>query len=167
METTYAYLAGVIDIDGFISVARRPSRRGEGQAGYYARIGLSDTSPVVPKLLHALFPGRLSEVTEKIVIFPLLFMGGRAPSGARAATPPVASFQTETAPRGTRTRADGSGGAAERRAVDAQAIERGARRCKASLIRGSCASQCNAQSPKTSCRGAANLRAPWAPLSVE
>jgi hypothetical protein len=65
METTYAYLAGVIDIDGFISVARRPSRRGEGQAGYYARIGLSDTSPVVPKLLHALFPGRLSEVRPK------------------------------------------------------------------------------------------------------
>ena len=62
METTYAYLAGALDVDGFIAIDRRPGRR---QVGYHARIGLSDTSPVLPNLLHALFPGRLSEIQPK------------------------------------------------------------------------------------------------------
>jgi|SRR5712671_4100883 hypothetical protein len=62
METTYAYLAGALDIDGFISIDRRAGRLG---MGYRARIGISDTSPVVPKLLHSLFRGRLSEIAPK------------------------------------------------------------------------------------------------------
>ena len=62
METTYAYLAGAIDIDGFISIDRRAGRQG---MRYHARIGISDTSPVVPKLLHSLFRGRLSEIVPK------------------------------------------------------------------------------------------------------
>ena len=62
METTYAYLAGAIDIDGFISIDRRGGRQG---MGYHARIGISDTSPVVPKLLHGLFAGRLFEIAPK------------------------------------------------------------------------------------------------------
>jgi hypothetical protein len=62
METTYAYLAGAIDIDGFISIDRRAGRQG---MGYRPRIGISDTSPVVPKLLHSLFQGRLFEIAPK------------------------------------------------------------------------------------------------------
>ena len=62
METTYAYLAGALDIDGFISIDRRAGRLG---MGYRARIGISDTSPVVPKLLHSVFRGRLSEIAPK------------------------------------------------------------------------------------------------------
>jgi hypothetical protein len=61
METTYAYLAGAIDIDGFISIDRRAG----GQGVYRPRIGISDTSPVVPKLLHGLFAGRLFEIAPK------------------------------------------------------------------------------------------------------
>ena len=61
MEMTYAYLAGAIDIDGFISIDRRTGSHGR----YSARIGISDTSPVVPKLLHSLFRGRLSEIVPK------------------------------------------------------------------------------------------------------
>jgi hypothetical protein len=62
METTYAYLAGAIDIDGFIAIDRRLGRQ---QMQYHARIGLSDASPVLPNLLHALFPGRLHEIRPK------------------------------------------------------------------------------------------------------
>jgi hypothetical protein len=62
METTYAYLAGAIDLDGFISIDRRAGRQG---MGYRPRIGISDTSPVVPKLLHSLFQGRLFEIAPK------------------------------------------------------------------------------------------------------
>ena len=67
METTYAYLAGAIDIDGFIYIARRKGTRQDGQGGiqYFARIGLSDASPVVPNLLQALFPGRVSQSRPK------------------------------------------------------------------------------------------------------
>src|SRR5712691_3860258 len=76
METTYAHLAGVIDIDGFISVARWPVRRREGQVGslYFARIGLSDTSPLVPNLLQAHFPDRLSESRPKKPSYASFYM---------------------------------------------------------------------------------------------
>lgn len=63
METTYAYLAGIIDIDGYISIRRGVKFRQRLQstvASYRARIGLSDASPVVPDLLQATFPGRRS-----------------------------------------------------------------------------------------------------------
>jgi hypothetical protein len=56
METTYAYLAGMIDIHGVVSIARRTSQRRDGQMGYCVRVALSDTSPVVPDLLYSLFP---------------------------------------------------------------------------------------------------------------
>jgi hypothetical protein len=63
METTYAYLAGIIDIDGYISIKRDVKFRQRLQstvAGYRARVGLSDASPVVPDILNATFPGRRS-----------------------------------------------------------------------------------------------------------
>src|SRR5262245_13492402 len=60
MEITYAYLAGVIDIYGVISIQRRMDTR-LGQPYYFALIALSDTAPVVPELLHALFPSSLQQ----------------------------------------------------------------------------------------------------------
>src|SRR5258708_38608928 len=60
MDTTYAYLAGVIDVDGFISIARRKVAR-PGEFRYFGRIGFSDQSPVLPTLLHELFQGRVSQ----------------------------------------------------------------------------------------------------------
>jgi hypothetical protein len=71
METTYAYLAGAIDIDGFISIDRRAGRQG---MGYRVRIGISDTSPVVPKLLHELFAGRLLEIPPKKSSYARFYM---------------------------------------------------------------------------------------------
>jgi hypothetical protein len=61
METLYAYLAGAIDIDGRILIARRLGhRRTDGrQVPYYAAtISLSESSPDVPDLLQATFPAR-------------------------------------------------------------------------------------------------------------
>src|SRR5258708_5857758 len=60
MDTTYAYLAGVIDVDGFISIARRKVAR-LGEFRYFGRIGFSDQSPVLPTLLQELFQGSLSQ----------------------------------------------------------------------------------------------------------
>jgi hypothetical protein len=61
MEAIYAYLAGAIDIDGFISIAcRNPKSQGRPAGSrYFARIGLSDASPIVPELLNSLFRGTL------------------------------------------------------------------------------------------------------------
>jgi len=56
MHTTYAYLAGVIDTDGFIQIAHRRDTR-----HYYARIGFSDASPILPELFQQVFKGRLSQ----------------------------------------------------------------------------------------------------------
>jgi hypothetical protein len=65
METLYAYLAGAIDIDGRIFIARAHGyrRRMDGrQIPYYiATIALSDSSSIVPDLLQATFPARRSE----------------------------------------------------------------------------------------------------------
>src|SRR5260370_35056102 len=60
MDTTYAYLAGVIDVDGFVSIARRRVAR-LGEFRYFGRIGFSDQSPVLPTLLQELFQGRVSQ----------------------------------------------------------------------------------------------------------
>ena len=60
METTYAYLAGTIDADGFISVgkkvASKPRKDGVRATYYVVKIGLSETSPIVPALLQETFP---------------------------------------------------------------------------------------------------------------
>jgi hypothetical protein len=71
METTCAYLAGAIDIGGFISIDRRAGRQG---IGYRVRIGISDTSPVVPNLLDGLFAGRLVEITPKKLSYAHFYM---------------------------------------------------------------------------------------------
>jgi hypothetical protein len=69
METLYAYLAGAIDIDGRIFIARRLGqlRRTDGrQVPYFAAtISLSDSSPVLPDLLQATFPARRLEYEAK------------------------------------------------------------------------------------------------------
>jgi hypothetical protein len=69
METLYAYLAGAIDIDGRIFIARAQGyrRRVDGrQVSYYiATISLSDSSPVVPDILQATFPARRLQYEAK------------------------------------------------------------------------------------------------------
>ena len=68
METLYAYLAGAIDIDGRIVIARRfGHRRTDGRkVPYYgATISLSDSSPIVPDLLQATFPARRLQYEAK------------------------------------------------------------------------------------------------------
>lgn len=59
-ETTYAYLAGTIDADGFITISRKsmPHMRKDGSSVkyYVVNVGLSETSPVVPDLLQETFP---------------------------------------------------------------------------------------------------------------
>lgn len=61
METLYAYLAGAIDADGFISIGKRAGsrRKADGTTPFYyvIKIGLSETSPIIPELLHQTFPG--------------------------------------------------------------------------------------------------------------
>jgi hypothetical protein len=60
METTYAYLAGAIDADGFISIGRkvgsRPRADGSKPIYYVVKVGLSETSPIIPDLLQETFP---------------------------------------------------------------------------------------------------------------
>ena len=55
METTYAYLAGAIDLDGYVYISRR-SRPLRTEWEFSARIGLSDISPIIPELLQDVFP---------------------------------------------------------------------------------------------------------------
>ena len=68
-ETTYAYLAGVIDIDGRIGIRPRLGYRrrtdGRKMTYYVATIALSDASPVIPDLLQAVFPARRSQYEAK------------------------------------------------------------------------------------------------------
>ena len=68
METLYAYLAGAIDIDGRIVIARRFGHRhtdGRKVPYYGATISLSDSSPIVPDLLQATFPARRLQYEAK------------------------------------------------------------------------------------------------------
>ena len=69
METLFAYLAGAIDIDGRIFIARAQGyrRRLDGrQVPYYiATIALSDLSPIVPELLAGTFPARRLQYDAK------------------------------------------------------------------------------------------------------
>lgn len=63
METLYAYLAGAIDADGFITIQRStPSatrKDGRRSTYYTAKVGLSETNPIIPTLLYETFGGWL------------------------------------------------------------------------------------------------------------
>jgi hypothetical protein len=67
METTYAYLAGAIDADGFITISRStPSatRKDSRRSTYYtAKVGLSEIHLTIPELLHKTFGGWLGSHT--------------------------------------------------------------------------------------------------------
>lgn len=60
MEVLYAYLAGAIDADGFVSVGRKIGHRrranGEAVCYYVVKLGLSETNPTIPDLLQQTFP---------------------------------------------------------------------------------------------------------------
>jgi hypothetical protein len=68
-ETTYAYLAGAIDIDGRIIIMRKSDyrRRTDGRKMdyYVALVALSDASPLVPDLLQSIFPAQRLCYTAK------------------------------------------------------------------------------------------------------
>jgi hypothetical protein len=57
----YAYLAGSIDSDGFISIARKTRRVGSKYAHaptyYSVTMGFTSTDPMVPDLFHKTFGG--------------------------------------------------------------------------------------------------------------
>src|SRR5713101_5802359 len=69
METLYAYLAGVIDMEGYIFIARRiryPHRNDGRETAYYVpTIGISDTSRIIPDLLQSTFPARRRQFHPK------------------------------------------------------------------------------------------------------
>lgn len=65
MKTVYAYLARIIDIDGYIFIGRTIKYpRGKNQPdsySYFPTIGISSTSSVVPDLFQKTFPARRRE----------------------------------------------------------------------------------------------------------
>lgn len=69
IELTYAYLAGAIDADGFITIARSSRSKGEKYAHrptyYNAKIGFTETSPIIPHLLKETFGGSSYEHQPK------------------------------------------------------------------------------------------------------
>jgi hypothetical protein len=69
METTCAYLAGAVDADGFISIGRKVGYRrkkdGRTVTYYVVKIGLSETSPIIPDLLQSMFPAWRGEHQPK------------------------------------------------------------------------------------------------------
>ena len=63
METTYAYLAGIIDVDGYILIRRvviGPERR------YIPVIGISENSPTIPDLFQSVFPATRQQFQPKL-----------------------------------------------------------------------------------------------------
>lgn len=70
METVYAYLAGIIDIKGYIFIFRRlrypPRKDGQENASYYVpTVRISDTAPTMPDLFQATFPARCHQFRTK------------------------------------------------------------------------------------------------------
>src|SRR6266566_4252715 len=61
LDTLYAYLAGAIDADGFITISRSTpsSTRKDGRRSVYytTKVGLSEISPVIPDWLYQTFGG--------------------------------------------------------------------------------------------------------------
>lgn len=61
MKTTYAYIAGVIDSDGYISIGRKTSRYvkkdGTRSIYYEVRVGLGQTNEMIPDFVRSVFPG--------------------------------------------------------------------------------------------------------------
>lgn len=61
--SVYAYLAGAIDADGFVTIARSSRKEGARYAHrptyYNAKIGLTETSPIIPRLLQETFGGSM------------------------------------------------------------------------------------------------------------
>ncbi len=61
MKTTYAYLAGIIDSDGYVSIARKLSgyvkKDGTRSLYFEVRIGLGQTNELIPNLFQSVFPG--------------------------------------------------------------------------------------------------------------
>ena len=69
MDTLHAYFAGAIDSDGFITIGRKTGYRkksdGTNPVYYVAKIGISQTSPIIPDMFHQHFPAWRGEHQPK------------------------------------------------------------------------------------------------------
>jgi hypothetical protein len=62
LKTLYAYLAGIIDIDGYISITRTArDRRHPSVYDYVPSVGIAHPSATVPDLFQEVFAGRRRE----------------------------------------------------------------------------------------------------------
>lgn len=68
-QLIYAYLAGAIDADGFITIGRSTRKTGEKYAHrptyYIAKVGYVSTDRIVPDLFHETFGGSFNEHQPK------------------------------------------------------------------------------------------------------
>jgi hypothetical protein len=66
LDTLHAYLAGIIDIDGYISITRTAMHRGDPPVYYYnPTIGIGHPSAMVADLFQEAFPARRHEFHPK------------------------------------------------------------------------------------------------------
>lgn len=69
MKELYSYLAGTVDADGYICIAKRagakPRRDGTKPVYFEVRIGLTETHATIPELLQRTFPGALRTHSPK------------------------------------------------------------------------------------------------------
>jgi hypothetical protein len=65
METTVAYLAGAIDLDGYIVIRRVPRIRDRTRYSFAPGVGLTDGSPLIPDLLQEYFPASRRDYEPK------------------------------------------------------------------------------------------------------
>ena len=66
MDTLHAYLAGIIDMDGYISITRTATHRGHPPVyRYVPAIGISHPSAMVADLFQEAFPARRYEFHPK------------------------------------------------------------------------------------------------------
>jgi len=65
MKTLFAYMAGCIDSDGYITVTKRSPSGGRTNPSYYPRVGINQTDPIVPELFRATFGGHIHRHVPK------------------------------------------------------------------------------------------------------
>ena len=77
-QLIYAYLAGAIDSDGFITIGRSTRKVGEKYAHrptyYIAKVGYVSTDRIVPDLFHKMFGGSLNEHQPKNATYKRVYL---------------------------------------------------------------------------------------------
>jgi hypothetical protein len=104
METLFANLAGAIDSDGRMFIARAQGYRrrlDRRQVPYYiATIALSDSSRIVPDLLQATFPARRCSTMQESKAGGLAHVGSGRSGCARTSGSLIAVPQGQAAASG-------------------------------------------------------------------